>query len=154
MDVKSTGMCIERTYIYMYIIVIWLKDVASFTSHFRAGAIKELVRVASCMVAAGIVPSPNELMQLRTRYSFMYSWRPSFNIMADLVVALVFALIRLLENGHDMAWDEVKQMCMKADTTSLWAVKDAQFRIDVCRTRVDHLQLNLNSLSSFFLCFC
>lgn len=37
----------------------------------------------------------------------------------------------LLSEGQDEAWDSVKQMCMKADRKHLWAIRDAEFRIQV-----------------------
>lgn len=41
-------------------------------------------------------------------------------------------LRRLLRTGKEHVWHQVKAMCMKADKTNLWAVKDAQFRLEVC----------------------
>lgn len=66
------------------------------------------MRVAAGMVGAGIVPAPAELMQLRER---------------------------LLRSKEELVWDEIKTLCQKADKTNLWAIKDAQYRLEVCAAR-------------------
>jgi pentatricopeptide repeat protein len=71
----------------------------------RFGAYSQLVRVATAMVGAGIVPAPTELMQLRER---------------------------LLRTKQERVWDDIKALCMKADKSNLWAIKDAQYRKEVC----------------------
>jgi pentatricopeptide repeat protein len=71
----------------------------------RIGAYSQLVRVATGMVGAGIIPAPTELMQLRER---------------------------LLRTKQERVWDDIKALCMKADKTNLWAIKDAQYRKEVC----------------------